>query len=251
MNAAQPDPAPEQGGEESAVLGRYDSLEFLDDQPPFAPDLFERLGLRGLHCGSSYNLWPGWLNTDLKVMQDESGNFTPSHRLVRLTGGLYYLMHDLTEPLPCEDECFDWAYSEHFIEHVRPVETVRWLREIRRLLRPGGFVRISTPSLRRYAEGYLDPENRFFAEHRERLLNVTSPLPSAERRAWWVNQIFRLWGHIWIYDLEEVRHLAGRAGFAPEAVVECSFSQGREREVSRLDQEWRSDESLYVEITKT
>jgi hypothetical protein len=32
------------------------------------------------------------------------------------------------------------------------------------------------------------------------------------RRAWLVNQIFRLWGHQHIYNFEELRFTAGRAG---------------------------------------
>jgi hypothetical protein len=57
-----------------------------------------------------------------------------------------------------------------------------------------------------------------------------------------------MWGHKWIYDFDELRHAAVEAGFAPESCVERSFREGLLPEVAALDQEWRSDDSLYVEI---
>ena len=70
------------------------------------------------------------------------------------------------------------------------------------------------------------------------------------RPAWMVNQIFRNWGHQWIYDVDEIRFIAGLAGFGENSVTECSFRSGRLAELSELDLERRSDESLYVEITR-
>ena len=105
---------------------------------------------------------------------------------------------------------------------------IAWLREIRRLLRPGGFLRLSTPDLRRYVEGYLDPEGSFFAEHREVLRQIPKFRESGvpDRRGFMVNQIFRYFEHQWIYDLEEIRAAAAAAGFDPDAVTECSFQAG-------------------------
>ena len=103
------------------------------------------------------------------------------------------------------------------------------------------------------AEGYLDPEGRFFAEHRERLGRLRdfadSEVPA--RRAWMVNQIFQMWTHKWIYDFDEVLFVAQRAGFDPDAVAERAFRDGPIPELHQLDLPMRSDESLYVEITRT
>jgi hypothetical protein len=71
------------------------------------------------------------------------------------------------------------------------------------------------------------------------------------RPAWMVNQIFRNWGHQWIYDVEEIRFIATLAGFSGDAVKECSFRSGKHSGLSSLDLENRSDESLYVEIFKS
>jgi predicted SAM-dependent methyltransferase len=222
------------------------------DRPPFAASLIEGLGLRGLHVGSARKLKPGWLNTDKMPMRDADGNASELERLAKVDSTLYYLQHDSSEPFPLEDGSFDWVYSEHFIEHLEPEDTVSWLGEMRRLLRPGGHVRLSTPDLERYVSGYQTADGEFFAEHHERLSRLRNfegqQVPT--RRAWMVNQIFYMWGHRWIYDFDEVAHVAEAAGFSRDAVVRCSFQQGREPAVCELDLPVRSDESLYVEIER-
>jgi predicted SAM-dependent methyltransferase len=231
------------------VLGRFELREILSDSPPFSADLVRGLRLRGLQVGCGKNLKPGWLNTDHVHFRDLQENFTAEGRISRWDDDIYYLEHDATTAFPLDDACFDWAYAEHFIEHLPQRKVVEWLKEMRRLLRPGGHIRVTTPSLRRYVEGYLDPDQKFFAEHFERFPRFKLET-SVPRPAWMVNQIFYKWGHRWIYDLDEVRHTAGLAGFAPEAVVECAFSEGREPEVASLDKKNRDDETLYVEIAR-
>ena len=231
--------------------GKFESVELLPEQPPYPAELLERLGATRLHCGCGLGLRPGWLNTDMLVLKNRARtSFTEPDRIARIDGSVLYLEHDATTAFPLADGCLEWVYSEHFIEHLTLQETVGWLTEMRRLLRPGGHARISTPDLHRYARGYADSRDGFFPEHARRLREIGAPDVS-ERGGWMLNQIFYQWGHKWIYDLEEIRHVAGRAGFDPQSAVERSFRQGADLEVAALDREWRSDESLYVEITKT
>jgi predicted SAM-dependent methyltransferase len=42
---------------------------------------------------------------------------------------------------------FDYVFSEHMIEHVSYAEGLLMLRECLRVLKPGGRIRIATPSL--------------------------------------------------------------------------------------------------------
>ena len=217
----------------------------------------EGLGLRGIHCGSARKLEAGWLNTDILHIRDREGRGTERSRIARIShaGGdaHYYLEHDSVEPYPCEDESFEWAFAEHFLEHLTPDEAAGWLKDVRRVLKPGGLLRVTTPSLAKYMEGYLDPDRRFFTEHRERIahLRMFAETGVPDRPAWMVNQIFQMWLHRWIYDFDEVRFVAGRAGFEGDSVVERAFQAGSVPEVSSLDLPMRNDESLYVELTKT
>jgi predicted SAM-dependent methyltransferase len=240
---------------EHPLIGR---LEVLDEQPPYERAMIERLGLRGIQCGCGPNLRRRWLNTDQRVFADPDGRVSPVDRIVRATThegtrDRYFLGHDAREPFPIEDGSFEYAHAEHFIEHLPFDQAIAWLREIRRLVRPGGFVRLATPDLRKYVEGYLDPEGSFFAEHREAMLRIPKFRETGipERRGFMVNQIFRYFNHQWIYDPEEFRAVATEAGFDPDAVTECSFQEGRLPEVSKMDLESRRDESLYVEIART
>jgi SAM-dependent methyltransferase len=47
-------------------------------------------------------------------------------------------------PLPLEDGAFDLVWASEVIEHV--TDTARWLSEVRRVLRPGGRLLLTTPS---------------------------------------------------------------------------------------------------------
>jgi predicted SAM-dependent methyltransferase len=193
---------------------------------------------------------PNCLNADFSRLAAQDGAVSEYGRVALVESELLYLQCDLTKPLPLADTAFDWVYSEHFIEHIPPENAAGWLSEVRRVLTLGGFVRISTPDLARYVHGYLEEDQAFFSEHAGRLTTLgLQHVP--RRRAWMVNQIFHGWGHRWLYDLDEIRHVAQRAGFRADSVLQCGYRQGRDATVCNLDLPHRSDESLYVEITKT
>ena len=150
--------------------------------------------VRKLQLGSAENVLPGWLNTDLHGYGRED---------------VVYL--DVRKRFPLPDASFDLVYSEHMIEHLTWAEGQHCLREYLRVLRPGGTIRVATPSLERLARLYdggagaqryvhwavdtLDPE-------------VDAPLPGVA-----INNFFRSWGHRFVYDPETLRHALGEAGF--------------------------------------
>ena len=224
-------------------------VEVLPQPLPYTPDLAAQWGLCGLHYGCGWNLREGWVNTDLESRVDAQGRRTPVGRLALLDKQFFYLQHDATRPFPFQDESFDWVYAEHLIEHLTLHDAVVWLKDVRRLLKPGGCLRLSTPDLRQYMAGYLDEQGRFFEEHRNRLLKLgLKNIP--QRRAWMVNQIFQKWGHQWIYDLDELTFALRQAGFDPAGVTECRYRQGRVPAVYALDLPIRNDESIYVEVVR-
>ncbi len=159
------------------------------------------------------------------------------------------MQHDLTQAFPIAGQSFSWGYSEHFIEHVALKDAINWLREMRRLIVPGGLLRVTTPDLKKYIDGYADPAQRFFDLHRKELEKIeVDKAWVSPRRAWMVNQIFQYYGHQWIYDFEEVVHAASAAGFNPDRIAQKEFRSGAREEVSMLDSDMRRDESLYVEM---
>lgn len=225
-----------------------EKLEVLPEEPPYDARLMERLGVAGLQVGSLDRRHPACLNADLCGLMDFSLRTTQMDRICHVDGRSLFMQLDATRPLPFGDATFDWVYAEHFIEHITLREGVGWLKEVRRVLKPKGFARITTPDLRRYAAAYLADDEAFFAAHRERMLRFGLPAMES-RRAWMVNQVFQFWGHKWIYDLDELRHAALAAGFPADGFRECAFQQGRDTAVAALDFELRNDETLYVELS--
>lgn len=204
-------------------------------------------GVHGVQFGCGGRLPKDVVNTDLVGFTDIRLESTAPGRVYRVNGAPF-LHHDVTQPLPAEDGAFEWAYSEHLVEHIPQAHAIVWLKDVRRLLRPGGLLRLTTPDLERYVRAYVDRDEAFFAEHSRRLREFGLPaMPT--RRAFMVNQIFQFWGHRWIYDFDELVHLLTQAGFAVGAVRRCEFQEGARAEVVALDSEVRRDETIYVEAT--
>lgn len=223
------------------------SVRRLYDPVPYGRELLQSLGLCGIQFGSMNRMYRSCLNLDISTATDGMITSAPG-QMVQLEGRGYYLQQDATRPLPIADAAFDWAYSEHFLEHLSLEQAAAWLREVRRVVRAGGVVRISTPDLKRYARAYVDGDDAFFAEHARRLAQM-GIAGAPVRRAWMMNQIFRFYGHQWIYDADEIRYLAAACGFDAASVRECRFREGADPAVFRFDQTLRDDESLYFELT--
>jgi ubiquinone/menaquinone biosynthesis C-methylase UbiE len=111
--------------------------------------------------------------------------------------GIDARVHDLaTGPLPFEDQFFEAIFAGEIIEHL--VDTSGFLDELRRVLRPGGVVVLTTPNL-------ASLENRL------RLLCGRYPI--------WVEFALSDQGHVRTYTLPTLRgHLRSR-GFTVEAIV--------------------------------
>ena len=151
--------------------------------------------VRRLQLGAGENIRAGWLNTDL-------------HGYGR-GGELVYL--DVRKPFPLPDAAFDLVYSEHMIEHLTYPEGQHCLRECLRVLRPGGTIRIATPSLERLARLYEGGE---LAERYVRwAVETLEPEVHARLPGVVINNFFRSWGHRFIYDAETLRHALTEAGF--------------------------------------
>jgi predicted SAM-dependent methyltransferase len=241
-NWEDPDEFSKRRAEVDVARGRCHLLELATTAAPLftRPDLAD-IGLTGIEFGTLRTKHGSGLAADVVGLRS-SDTRTERGRVYRVDGESYFTEIDVADPLPFEADCVDWVYAEHLIEHVKLATAIGWLKEVRRILSQGGLLRVTTPDLRKYAECYVRDDG-FFSEHRSRMDSVAMPA----RRAFMVNQIFFLYGHRWIYDVEELRHALSEAGFAAGKITPRAFREGALREVAQLDRPFRSDETIYME----
>ncbi len=169
---------------------------------------------------------------------------------------LDYLWHpavdvcwDIQCGLPFPSGSIQGVFSEHCLEHFSLPPALTLLREIRRVLAPGGTLRLVVPD----GELYLRIYARQLAGDR------TEPFPYQEteqRDPLWtpmlsVNRIFYQdrespFGHRLIYDFALLSRVLGDCGFID--IRRQAFRTGRDPQLL-VDAESRRCESLYIEAT--
>jgi predicted SAM-dependent methyltransferase len=134
-------------------------------------------------------------------------------------------------PLP--DASFDFVFSEHMIEHLTYAEGQAGLRECFRVLRPGGSIRIATPSLQRLAALYGAEPTDVQRRYVDWAVETLEPEVDVRFPGVVVNNFFRSWGHRFIYDPETLRHALTTAGFVD--VEERSVGESSRPELTGLE----------------
>lgn len=88
-----------------------------------------------LGCGSVHH--PDWINLDLRARDAD------------------VIEHDVRTGLPFRDAEVDVCYSSHVLEHMGPDDGEVFITEQRRVLRPGGIIRVLVPDLEVICRNYL------------------------------------------------------------------------------------------------
>jgi predicted SAM-dependent methyltransferase len=177
---------------------------------------------RKLQLGTGANVYPGWLNTDVHDF--------------RRQGEVVYM--DATEPFPLPDAAFDAVFSEHMIEHLTYEAGLRCLAECHRVLRPGGRIRIATPSLDRLITLYEPEQSDLQQRYVQWSIDTFSKDKGAYLAGFVVNNFFRDWGHEFIYDRQTLRHALESVGFAD--VEEWPVGESGDPQLTRLERHMRS-----------
>ncbi len=147
---------------------------------------------------------------------------------------------DLRTKLPFADNSLLGVYSEHCLEHLSPEDCRHALKEFKRVLAPGGLVRIVVPD----AEIYFDLYQMHKAGREVDFPYVPAPLPVGFTPLMAVNQIFFQHGHLYAYDAETMGVQLKNAGFSN--IKKESFMHGSESNLL-IDSSERAVESLYME----
>lgn len=100
-------------------------------------------------CGDHFILDNKWRNID----------FAPKRREIKHVNVL--------RGLPYKENTFEIVYSSHFVEHIPREEIFNFLVECRRVLKPGGLIRLVLPDFEKIAREYIsniDQGNSLFSE---------------------------------------------------------------------------------------
>jgi predicted SAM-dependent methyltransferase len=148
----------------------------MDRKPPEHPD-----GLRSVQVGCGpMHLRSNWWNTDLRPFKGIDETL------------------DVTEPWRWSG-ILDYVYGEHFLEHLSMDQAIAFLTNAGQALRPGGRIRLSTPSL----EWVLSTHFRLGSQDPEETIADTFRM----------NRAFHGWGHRFLYSRATLTWLLEQHGY--------------------------------------
>lgn len=183
-------------------------------------------------------------------------------------------VHNLAKGIPYPSDSADVVYHSHVLEHLdRPVAEA-FLKEIHRVLKPGGTIRIVVPDLERICRDYLDHigkcetdpaeaqrHERYIAEMLEQSVRReaygTSTQPPVRR---FIENLLlgdarrRGETHQWMYDRISLPLLLQHVGFREPTLETHRTSRIQNFDTYSLDVDEAGEEykpgSIYVEAVK-
>ncbi len=177
--------------------------------------------MRRLNWGCGRVGKPGWINADLKEGRD-----------VQITG-------DILDGLPLDENSLDYVVSIHALPEIAYRDLIPVLRELRRVLKPGGVLRLCLPDLNKGIEAYLRGDRDYFL------------IPEEAVASWGGRFIVHM---LWygysrtMFTPDFVEELLVKAGFARVELCRYRESPSGLPGITELDN--RKRESLYVEAVK-
>jgi len=202
--------------------------------------------MRKLNLGSGPNSANGWINYDWGLMP-LMGKLKITSFLVKL--GILDKSYDWKWPnlelvdirreLPDDDNSVDYIYCSHVLEHFELWEQEFILREVYRILKVGGVIRIVVPDLekliRKYRLGKATAFNTaFFGWYKDQGNRIK------------YRQFIR--EHKWIHDKISLRELLKKVGF--KNIDDCNCQIGSVPNLNILDLKEYKNHSLYIEAIK-
>ena len=151
-------------------------------------------GIRRLNWGCGGHTLPGWINSDQKE------------------GEGIDLSCDIAEGLPLETGSIDYAVSIHALPEVPYDRLVPVLAELRRVIKPGGILRLCLPDLIKGVRAYERGDRDYFL------------IPDEDARSLGAKLVTQL---VWygysrtLFTADFVIELLGRAGFERAVAEEC------------------------------
>jgi SAM-dependent methyltransferase len=164
---------------------------------------------------------PGWINSDIKE------------------GRGIDISADIRQGLPLEHESIDYIVSIHALQEMPYNDLVPVLAELRRVLKPGGVLRLGLPDLLKGVSAYERGDRDYFAVPDDDVQSLGAKLV--------VQLIWYGYSRL-LFVPEFIEEMLQKAGF--QLIKHCAYKQTYSSipEIVALDN--RENESLFVEATK-
>ncbi len=182
-----------------------------------------------LNLGSFTHMFHGWTNIDQVPLQPFARN-----------EGYRFIQWNLADPLPYVDGVVSKIFCSHVLEHFTYSDGLNILKDWRRVLAPGGVIRLAVPSLyrltRMYTDGNLDDLNEvcgFEAEKMSDAQRFYELLIGGDHRS--------------AYDASTLYDALQQAGF--HNIKQCTFNRGRDPALLRETIDQYPELSLFMEAT--
>jgi predicted SAM-dependent methyltransferase len=129
---------------------------------------------------------------------------------------------------------WDGIFSEHTFEHLYPLEVFNLVKELKRTMKPGAWIRITVPDLKKYVNYYCGKQMH------EEFLRWASGCEA-------IRSLTQSYGHKSVWDSELLKYVLKELGFIN--IKEVSFMQGTDKFllIERKERQW---ETLYMEAQK-
>jgi SAM-dependent methyltransferase len=165
---------------------------------------------------------PGWINSDIKE------------------GPGVDISCDIRDGLPIESDSLDYIVSVHALPMITYGDLVPVLKELRRMLKPGGVLRLCLPDADKGIHAYLSGDRSYFAVSDEDAATLGGKFI-----------LHMLWyGYsVSMFTSEFAHELLRRAGFGDIRNCRHRETASEHEGITELDN--REPESFFVEATKT
>ncbi len=177
--------------------------------------------VRRLNWGCDRHTRPGWINSDLKE------------------GPGIDLSCDIRQGLPLDTDSIDYAVSIHALPEVPYAEIIPVLQELRRVLKPGGVLRLALPDVLKGVRAYERGDRDYFLVPDEDAKSLGAKLVT---QLMWYGYIRTL------FTSDFIEEWLLKAGFV--RVEHCAYRETRSEHAEIVDLDNREAESLFVEAVK-
>jgi SAM-dependent methyltransferase len=175
--------------------------------------------VRRLHFGCGRITPEGWLNADIR----------PGERVD--------LCCDVLAGIPLDDDSIDYISSQHALQEIKVLDQIRAFRELRRVLKPGGVLRVVLPDLDRAIDAYQSGRDAYFRPRDWESIDGNF----ITHIVWYSNTRT-------LFTCAFALELLRKAGFADVRRVAYRITASPHPEIVELDS--REPESFYVEAVK-